>query len=423
MDRILVIDHDPEFRQMLQSTLPRFGFQVVAAERLADALEIAQESSFHLILTAVELADADAKGVIRWAEREQPAAAVVVVTSARSEHCQRAAMLGSDGVLFRSPVAERYLHDTLAAALQRRRDAHAQRWKCRYSADLHPLKAILHPADPRGEALAGELRAAAASSSPLLLTGERGSMFELMAYMIHQQSRSGKGLFLSVVAGSGVALFGCEEPEFEMGPVELAHGGTLFLSDAGHLSPRHSEQLVRFAQTGTFVRSGGKRQVLAHVRLILALDDAPTDRLPPLLAGRRIEIPPLRARPGDIVPLAEELLSAAAIHRGAKKPELEASVADALMEYAWPANLEELKAVMERTALLCDQRVTLDDLRCDLAARAETSWREIERKAIEEALRANAGNRTKAAKQLGMSIRKLQYRLREYGVGPLRNQD
>lgn len=414
MDRILVIDSDVHFCRQLQAMLPDFGFRVEAAASLNEAAEIGREHSFQMIVTAAESASRDALPVVRWAEREQPAATVVVVMSPRGGHRQAAVLSAGDGAARRAEAAGSSFQSKLIAALRCRRAINEQA-RLREQMDPARLDGILNPADPQGRLVARQLREAAESTSPVLLTGERGSMCDLMALMIHRQSSVKDGPFLAAPVRPGVPLFGAEKPEFRMGLIEMAHAGTLVVGGVCHLPRNERERIVRFLQTGTFVRSGGRRKMHARVRMILACCDG-AEKFLQSFVEHRIELPPLRFRRADIAPLAEEFLAAAAARCGREKPELDAGAAEALSQYEWPGNLEELKAVMDRAVLVCGDRITPGDLNFDLSACANTSWRDIERKAIEEALRANRGNRTNTARQLGMSLRKLQYRLNEYGI-------
>jgi transcriptional regulator with GAF, ATPase, and Fis domain len=131
-----------------------------------------------------------------------------------------------------------------------------------------------------------------------------------------------------------------------------------------------------------------------------------------------LEIPPLRERPSDIEPLAAYFLERAAKELGRSSPRLTREAVRALLSYRWPGNVRELENAMERMAILCEERVDAGDLSMlQGEERRPLLWRDIERQAIEDALRMNHGNRTLAAQQLEISLRTLQYRLKEYQLG------
>jgi DNA-binding NtrC family response regulator len=225
-------------------------------------------------------------------------------------------------------------------------------------------------------------------------------------------------------------LFGHEKDalagaaDSRIGRIEQAHGGTLFLDEIGELDANLQRKLLRVVQEKTFERAGGTREIGADIRLIAAT----RHDLRGLVAEGRFRedlyyrlntfllvVPPLRERPADIPVLARFFLERAAAQLGKTGLALSSAALEALLAYAWPGNVRELENAMERAAMLCDGEVASSDLPIPQAVGAPPAgWKEIERQAIEEALRAHNGNRTHAARQLGISLRKLQYRLKEY---------
>ena len=227
-------------------------------------------------------------------------------------------------------------------------------------------------------------------------------------------------------------LFGHEKGSFtgavgqHEGRFERADGGTLFLDEIGELDGSLQSKLLRVLQEKTLERVGGKRQISVDVRVIAA-----TNReLKTMVSEGRfredlyyrlntfpVEIPPLRERSQDVPALANHFLKRAAAEFGKSGLTLTDDALARLSGHRWPGNVRELENLMERAAILCDTRVRASDLPFESeGARSQpVSWKDIERRAIEGALQRNQGNRTKAAKELGISLRKLQYRLKEYG--------
>jgi DNA-binding NtrC family response regulator len=190
-------------------------------------------------------------------------------------------------------------------------------------------------------------------------------------------------------------------------------------------------KLLRVLQDGTFERVGGTKTVAVDVRVIAA-----TNRDMQRLVAERvfredlyyrlsvfpIVLPPLRERPADILPLAAHILQQAS-RRFGKRIVGFADEGQALLQgYAWPGNIRELQNVIERAAILCrEERITPAHLHLSVSSAvsssgAPTTLRELEREAIVAALAANEGNRRKAADQLGIGLRTLYTRLREYGI-------
>jgi two-component system response regulator FlrC len=226
-------------------------------------------------------------------------------------------------------------------------------------------------------------------------------------------------------------LFGHEKGAFtgavgqHPGRFERAQGGTLFLDEIGELDPNLQAKLLRVLQEKAFERVGGTRQIVADVRVIaatnrdikkLAKEGKFREDLYYRIAMFPIEVPPLRERGNDVVLLARHFLDRAARNLGKPPVGLTPEAEQVVRAYLWPGNVRELENLMERMAILCDEIIEPDDLPITPAGPVRpVLFRDIERKAIEDALRENDGNRTRAAKQLGISVRTLQYRLKEYG--------
>ena len=177
-------------------------------------------------------------------------------------------------------------------------------------------------------------------------------------------------------------------------------------------------------QERSFERVGGTQPITVDVRIMAATN---RDLKRRVAEGKfredlfyrlnmfPIDLPPLRHRPADIRLLARHFLRRGARNLGKIEPMLSSSAIDALLSYAWPGNVRELENMMERMAILCGEEVKASDLPIGPAdPRRPLRWKEIERQAIQEALNRNSGNRTHAARQLGISLRTLQYRLKEY---------
>ena len=276
----------------------------------------------------------------------------------------------------------------------------------------------------------------------MLITGESGTGKELIARCIHKNSPRSQKIFVAVncaaLAPSLIEseLFGHEKGAFtgtagqHLGRFERAHGGTLFLDEIGELDGNLQAKLLRVLQEKAFERVGGTREIAVDVRVIAATnrnlkqsvaDGRFREDLYYRLNTFPIEVPPLRDRPSDIPRLARFFLGRAA--RNLAKPHLVLTpeAEKVLLAYGWPGNVRELENTMERVAILCDDVIEPDDLPVTSSGPARpVLFRDIERQAIEDALRENDGNRTKTARQLAISLRTLQYRLKEYGITPAR---
>jgi transcriptional regulator with GAF, ATPase, and Fis domain len=282
------------------------------------------------------------------------------------------------------------------------------------------------------------VRKVSPTGATVLITGESGTGKEVIARCIHANSPRAQKIFAPVNCAAlsptliESELFGHEKGAFtgavnqHLGRFERAHGGTLFLDEIGELDQNLQAKLLRVLQEKTFERVGGSRQITVDVRLITATN---RDLKQAVAEGKfredlyyrlnlfPIEVPPLRERQSDIPTLARFFLARASGNLGKPDLALTPDAEKVLMAYGWPGNVRELENTMERMAILCDDAIEPDDLPVTSTGPARpVLFRDIERQAIEDALHANDGNRTRTAKQLGISLRTLQYRLKDYGI-------
>jgi len=280
----------------------------------------------------------------------------------------------------------------------------------------------------------------ASSEATVLLLGESGTGKEVVAEFIHQRSTRAERPLVRVNCGGLPAnlieseLFGHEKGAFtgadapHRGRFEEAHEGAIFLDEIGELPLAVQPTLLHVLENGAMRRVGGGRELTVDVRVIAATnrsleDDVREGRFREDLFYRlnvfALEVPPLRERRDDILPLAAHFLKD-------EKRRLAPATERVLMAYDWPGNVRELRNAMERAGIMADGNLVLPkDLPPQLqdAAPAGTSgtvlvgdMREIQRRAILEAIEKTGGNKTRAADLLGISRRNLIYKLREYGL-------
>jgi two-component system response regulator HydG len=285
----------------------------------------------------------------------------------------------------------------------------------------------------------------ARTKASVLVTGESGTGKELVAQAIHQNSPRAKAPFIKLHCAALAEtlleseLFGHERGAFtgavgrRDGRFKQADGGTLFLDEIGEISPAIQVKLLRFLQERTFERVGGNETVKVDVRIITATNrdlnaEAAAGKFREDLFYRlnvvNIEMPPLRARPSDLLPLATFFLHRFAKENGKRIDGFGDDAIERIGAYRWPGNVRELENVMERAVVLCDgPKLTAKNLPPGVGASSRTSVRipgstmdEIERNAILATLEACGGRTTQAAQMLDISVRKIQYKLHEYGV-------
>ena len=238
--------------------------------------------------------------------------------------------------------------------------------------------------DPRSRALLARLEQIAPSDASVLVIGATGTGKELVARHVHQLSERRQGPFVAVNCGAfaenlvEAELFGHEKGAFtgalttKAGWFEEAHGGTLFLDEIGDLPMAIQVKLLRVLQEREIVRVGSRKSIAVDVRIVAATNVALEKAV---AAGRfradlyyrinvaRLDLPPLQARPGDILPLARHFVARHGRRLGARHIELELQAQQKLLRYSWPGNIRELENAIHHALLICrDQRISEADL-------------------------------------------------------------
>jgi transcriptional regulator with GAF, ATPase, and Fis domain len=347
-------------------------------------------------------------------------------------------------------VALAVSHQQLSEAASRAAEAQAraERLEARVQSLSRELDARTGYAGAIGqsEAWRGVLKAAsqvASTETTVLLTGESGTGKEVIARFIHRASQKSQGPFIAVNCAAlpeqllESELFGHERGAFtgaqhaKPGQIELASGGVLFLDEVGEMSPSAQAKLLRVLQEREFQRLGGTRPIRANVRIIAAtnreLRRALTrgdfrEDLYYRLHVFEIRLPPLRQRLDDILPLSEAFL--AEIGRSFARPPagMTREARQALLDHGWPGNVRELRNVLERAAIVCEGglivpehlALTADELSPAPVRGENTNVKAIERQLIEQVLRECQGNKSEAARRLGLTRKQLYVRLRQY---------
>ena len=433
---ILVVDDDPAHRAMLGAFLEGRDLEVLDAETAEAALEILGRTRPDLVLLDMRMPGIGGMGFLEEALGRDPALHVVVVTAfAEVETAVEAMKLGARDFLTK-PLDLSLLDEILCKYTEIGEDA-------AYGED-HPLLPegmVFH--SPLMKQVLSEVSAAASSDAPVLFSGDSGCGKEVLAELLHRWSPRSSGplvrINLAAVPESllEAEFFGHERGAFtgaaraRKGYFEEARGGTLFLDEVGDLPPSLQPKLLRALDTGKIRRLGGGEEIELDARIVTATNK---DLEEEVEAGRFrldlyyrlavfvVEIPPLRERTEDILPLAARFLAGA----GGRGKRLSRAAESCLLAYSWPGNVRELRNSVERASILAAGEWILPEhlppaVRgggCRPSRGRESQGRslaEIERDAIMDALERCGGNRTRAAKELGISRRKLLYRLKEYG--------
>ena len=447
MKRILVVDDEPGLRQSLGLLLTDSGYTVTAEQNGRRALERATSEPFDLVLCDVRMPEMDGLTFLR-SYRERGGSALVIVMSAYGgEDAAIAAMKEGAYDYLPKPFRPDEVVLTLRKAEERERlRQEVAGLKAQLSAGPE-ARGLVAESGPMRQALALVARVAEYNTT-VLITGESGTGKEVIARAIHRASpRAGKAFVGINCAAIPEALleselFGHVRGAFtgasadKTGLFEAATGGTLLLDEIGELPTGLQAKLLRVLQEGEIRRVGDQKTRTVDVRVLAATArdleaETRTGRFREDLFYRinvvAIELPPLRERRPDIAPLAR-LFAARLAKRFARPLSLSDAAITWLEQQEWPGNVRELENAIERAAVLSDKESlepadfadAADARRATHDARGGGTLSDAveaaEGEAIAAALAATNGNRREAAKQLGVSLRTLFYKIDRYGI-------
>jgi DNA-binding NtrC family response regulator len=444
--RILIVDDDPGQRSLLNSFLTSQGFATVTVNSGEQALETLRQGNIRMMISDVRMPGISGLETLRRARQEHARLPVLLVTAFAD--IREAVDAMRDGAL--NYLSKPIDLDELLAQV-RLATGLAVREPVRLSADQE-LPPQVVAVSPLMRAVFRDVSLIAPSESRVLITGESGVGKEVIVDVLHAWSPRAHGPLVKFNCAAipetllESELFGHEKGAFtgaagqRIGRFELANGGTIFLDEIGEMSPTLQAKLLRVTQDGRFQRVGSNAEVHTDARILAASNRHLEEEV---RAGRfredlyyrlnvvELNIPPLRERREDILPLATRFL--AEFSQG--RARLSAAVSACLERHGWPGNVRELRNAMERAALLSRGEVILPE---HLPARVaglsppipsassppapatptaptdeQPRLEEIERQAILAALRKHHFNRTETARALGISRRALLYKLQQ----------
>ena len=439
---LLVAEDDAALREALVDTLQLNGYRVTAVADGRSALQVLAEQTVHMIISDVQMDGMDGNELLRTVCRHYPDIPVLMMTAYGTiEHAVQAMHDGAVDYL-----AKPFAADSLVEKVERFLPRHA-------AADVEMVAE-----DPRTREITALARRVAGSDATVMITGESGTGKEVLARYIHRHSSRHEQPFVAINCAAipenmlEATLFGYEKGAFtgahqaRPGKFEQAQGGTLLLDEISEMALELQAKLLRVLQEREVERLGGRKTIALDVRIL-----ATSNRLmrEEVAAGRfredlfyrlnvfPIEIPPLRERAGDILPLVEAMLVRGARRDGVPVPALSDGARRRLESHGWPGNVRELDNLIQRALILHSNGVIdVDDLHFEqlhtASAPAEAAavpgsdtdslgqdLKSREQALILNALREENGSRKKAAEKLGISQRTLRYklaRMREAGI-------
>jgi DNA-binding NtrC family response regulator len=439
---LLVVDDDEEFRDTLRSRFSRSGFEVRTAAHGEEALGMAQRRNFDVAIFDMMMPGMNGLELLKRFKAEYPECEVILLTGQGSiETAVEAMKLGAYDYL-QKPFSLKDLEAIANKASERRS----------LRKEVTQLKAALQRTQPHAEMVGQSpamqeiyrlIERAGPSEKAILILGESGTGKELVARAMHRQSRRAEKPMVTINCAAlpetllESELFGHEKGSFtgaissKPGLFEVADGGTLFIDEIGELPGSLQAKLLRVLEDGSLRRIGSVQERRVNVRLLAATNrdlagEVEAKRFREDLYYRinvmTLELPPLRARRGDIRLLVQHFLGPAW--------EIEPAALEAVERYHWPGNVRQLINAIDRAKILCDgETIRLQDLPREVTSPAGASASPtlrvvemtddldaIQRSKVVEVLRREAGNKSKAARALKIERRKLYRLLEKYQI-------
>lgn len=464
IQRILVVDDDTLSRQFLVEAIAALGYQPIEAKSGSEALERAQSSNPDLVMTDMRIPGVDGIELVRNLKTQYPELPAVMVTGEGTiENAVEALRSGAEDFLLKpcTPAAIEAVIDRIERISRLVRENEYLR-----SEVVGNTPSSMVAKSPIMLEMMRNATRVARSKGAILITGESGAGKERVAHYIHQNSPRSSGPFIRVncaaLTGSDleIELFGSERGNSagshkpKQGRFEIADGGTLLLEEFGEMPTSLQAKLMRVLEEGEYERVDGSHTLKADVRVIVT---ASHDLAADMRAGKLredlyyklhvlpIDVPPLRERREDVAPLAQHFAQFYAQENGLEAPQFTKNALDRLTAWNWPGNVSELESVVQRAVVVL-RHTTIDVADLVFGAAAPTASmtmptaeatsashsattpqvptselsaslanrtiEEIERVAILATLQSTRGNKTEAARRLGVTARTLSNKMK-----------
>lgn len=442
INKALIVDDEPDIRELLEITLARMDIDCESAANLSQGFELLKSHNFDLCLTDMRLPDGNGIELVSHIQQHYPDIPVAMITAHGNMESAIEALKAGAFDFVSKPVDLTILRNLVSSALK---------------LDNKPTK----KEQASGPRLLGDSKTIqstrnkilklARSQAPVYISGESGSGKELAARLIHENSPRNDKPFIPVNCGAIPSelmeseFFGHKKGSFtgavtdKKGLFQAAEGGTLFLDEVADLPLNMQVKLLRAIQEKSVRPVGEQKETATNVRILSATHKNLADLVEKgefrqdlfyRINVIELHIPSLRERPEDIPALIEHFLNQIANEWQTEKPTLNKQALTALQAYEFPGNVRELENILERAMTLCEENIiTEEDLQLPEISQSDSgsfiqpdefaldsTLDEKEREVIVQALEKTRYNKTAAAKLLGITFRALRYRIKKLGI-------
>jgi two-component system response regulator PilR (NtrC family) len=454
-ESVLIVDDEPDIRELLDITIARMGLDTDCADNVSSAIDKLKRNEYSLCLTDMKLPDGEGLEIIDFIQHHCPNTPVAMITAFGSVQTAINALKAGAYDFVSKPIDLNRLRDLIDTALKLKNNSETIEYKSQVQ--------LLGQA-PTIDLLRKQITKLSRSLAPVYISGESGSGKEVVARLIHSNGPRASNNFVAVNCGAIPSelmeseFFGHMKGSFtgaienKLGLFEAAQGGTLFLDEVADLPLPMQVKLLRAIQEKAIRKVGSNDEVPINVRILSAthknlINEITAERFRNDLFYRinviELIVPPLRDRKEDIALLADFALTKLATEWQMKKPTLSKDAIAALNQYPFPGNVRELENTLERAFTLCENNtITQHDLQLNTHREVEKvshiapedndlyqdqdpekafgSLEEYlestEKRAITLALERTRWNKTAAAQLLGMSFRQMRYRLKKLKI-------
>lgn len=442
--KILIVEDEPEQRQLIADILKASNFDVEVADCVEQAIVKFKQTSYDVIFSDWKLGDLSGIDLLNYVRKQDQGIGFVIATAYGTiNHAVEALQKGADDYLPK-PFKRQELLLTIDKALKAKQLRSENKALSSQLSEQKQLVGLVGKT-PAMQQVYQRIEKVSSTNATVLILGESGTGKELAARALHESSSRQHEKFIAINCGAiaesiaEAELFGAEKGAYtgantqKIGRFEAADKGTIFLDEIGELSPSLQAHLLRFLQESTITRLGSNEEIKLNVRVIAAThrdleQEVKKGNFREDLFYRLnvvpLNMPPLRERQQDIPLLADHFIQVHSKQHQSEPPTLTSEIYRKLLEYHWPGNVRELSNRIERFVLLADDQELTGASNSEFNADTPDftlpqnpfSWEQFERHCLSQALKMHQGNRTKAAKYLKMSYKAFLYRLEKFQI-------